>query len=110
VLHGAGGKIDILCGRGHIPFDRTPIPGVGFGRGSPVYPHLPGEDKVDTIVTRHCSRLNPMSSSVVRIEAFDELLTECIASMVVRIYGSFGTQRIIGGQLRVVEEVLDGVC
>jgi hypothetical protein len=49
-----------------------------------------------------------MSGSVIRIEAIEDLLTECIAAMVVRIYGSLGTQRITGGQLRIVERVLDG--
>jgi hypothetical protein len=50
----------------------------------------------------------PYVGSVMWIEAIDDLLTECIMTMVVRIYGSLGTQWIIGGQLRVVEEVLDG--
>jgi hypothetical protein len=79
------------------------------GRALVIDPHLPGEDRVETMVARHCSGLNPMSGSViVQIEAIDDLLTECIATMVVRIYGSLGTQWITGGQLRVVEEVLDG--
>jgi hypothetical protein len=49
-----------------------------------------------------------MSGLVIHIEAIDDLLIECIVAMVVRIYGSLGTQRITGGQLRVVEQVLDG--
>jgi len=49
-----------------------------------------------------------MSGSVIRIETIDDLLMECIAAMVVRIYGSLGTQRITGGQLRVVDRVLNG--
>jgi hypothetical protein len=60
------------------------------------------------MVARHCTGSNPMSGSVIRIEAIDDLLTECITAMVVRIYGSLGTQWITGGQLRVVEQVLDG--
>jgi hypothetical protein len=79
-----------------------------WGRELVIDPHLLGEDRVETIVMRHCSGLNPMSGSVVRIEALDDLLTECIEAMVVRIYGSLGTQWITGGKLRVVEEVLDG--
>jgi hypothetical protein len=63
---------------------------------------------VDTIATHHCSGPNPMSGLVMQIEAIDDLLTKCITIMVVRIYGSLGTQWITGGQLRVVEEVLDG--
>jgi hypothetical protein len=49
-----------------------------------------------------------MSRLVVWIEALYDLLTECIVAMVVRIYGSLSIQQIIGGNLRVVEEVLDG--
>jgi hypothetical protein len=51
---------------------------------------------------------NSMSGSVIQIEVIDDLLTECITAMVVRIYGSLGTQWITGGQLRIVEWVLDG--
>jgi len=60
------------------------------------------------LVARHYTGLNPMSGSVIRIEAIDDLLMECITAMVVRIYGSLGTQQITGGQLRIVEWVLDG--
>jgi hypothetical protein len=62
-----------------------------WGRELAIDPHLPEEDRVETIASWHCSRSNPMSSLVVRIEALDDLLTECIASMVVRIYGSLAT-------------------
>jgi hypothetical protein len=78
------------------------------GMALAIDPHLPGEDRVETMAARHCTGPNPMSGSVIRIEAIDDLLTECIATMVVRIYRSLGTQRITGGQLRVVEQVLDG--
>jgi len=49
-----------------------------------------------------------MSGLVVHIEAIDDLLIKCILTMVVRIYRSLATQRITGGQLKVVEKVLDG--
>jgi hypothetical protein len=49
-----------------------------------------------------------MSGSVVRIEAMDELLHQCITTMIVRIYGSLATQWISGGQLRIMQRVLDG--
>jgi hypothetical protein len=62
-----------------------------------VDPHLLGEDQVETMVARHCTGPNPMSGLVICIEAIDDLLTECIATMVVRIYRSLGTQRITGG-------------
>jgi hypothetical protein len=68
-----------------------------WGRELVVDPHIPGEDRVETITVRHCSGLNPMSGLVVWIEALDDLLTECIETMVVRIYGSLGTQWITGG-------------
>jgi hypothetical protein len=74
----------------------------------PIDPHLLGEDRVGDLVARHCTGSNLMPVSVIRIESIDDLLTECIAAMVVRIYGSLGTQRITSGQLRVVEQVLDG--
>jgi hypothetical protein len=78
------------------------------GMALAIDPHLPEEDRVETMTDRHCTGLNPMLGSVVLIEAIGDLLTECIATMMVRIYGSLGTQRITSGQLRVVEQVLDG--
>jgi hypothetical protein len=38
----------------------------------------------------------------------DALLHQCITVMIVRIYGSLATQRISGGQLRIMQRVLDG--
>jgi hypothetical protein len=78
------------------------------GRALIVDPHLLGEDRVETIMGRHYFKSNPMSGLVMWIEAIDDLFTKYIAAMVVRIYGFLGTHRIIGGQMRVVEEVLDG--
>jgi hypothetical protein len=46
--------------------------------------------------------------SHVRIEAMDALLHHCIATMIVRIYGSLATQWISGGQLRIMQRVLGG--
>jgi hypothetical protein len=78
------------------------------GMALPIDPQLSGDERVGDLVARHCTGPNPMSGSVIQIEAIDDLLTECITAMVVRIYGSLGTQRITGGQLRIVERVLDG--
>jgi len=78
------------------------------GRALAIDPHLSGEDQVETMVACHCSGSNPMLGSVVCIEAIDDLLTEFITAMVVRMYGSLGTQQIIGGKLKVAEEVMDG--
>jgi hypothetical protein len=50
------------------------------------------KDRVGDLVSHHCTRTKPMLSSVIRIEAIDDLLMECIAVMVVRIYRSLGTQ------------------
>jgi hypothetical protein len=49
-----------------------------------------------------------MSGSVVCIEVMDALLHQCIMTMIVRIYGSLATQWISGGQLRIMQRVLDG--
>jgi hypothetical protein len=78
------------------------------GRALAIDPHIPREDRVETMVARNCVGPNPMLSSIICIEAIDEFLTKFITSMVVRIYRFLGTQWITSGQLRVVEEVLDG--
>jgi hypothetical protein len=61
------------------------------GRALAVDPHLPGEDRVETMADHHCSTPNPMSGSVVSIETIDDLFNECIVTMVLRIYRSLGT-------------------
>jgi hypothetical protein len=43
-----------------------------------------------------------MSGSMVRIGAMDSLVYHCIASMIVRVYGSLATQWISGGQQRIM--------
>jgi hypothetical protein len=49
-----------------------------------------------------------MSGSIVSIGAMDALVHHCIATMIVRVYGSFATQRINGGQLSIMGRVLAG--
>jgi len=49
-----------------------------------------------------------MPGLVVHIEVMDKLLHQCIAAMVVRIYGSLANQHISGDQLRIMERVLYG--
>jgi hypothetical protein len=44
----------------------------------------------------------------VSIASIDSLVHHCIAAMIVRVYGSLATQWISGGQLLVLERVLDG--
>jgi hypothetical protein len=43
-----------------------------------------------------------MSGSVVSIGAMDALARRYVETMIVRVYGSLATQRISGGQLRVM--------
>jgi hypothetical protein len=49
-----------------------------------------------------------MSGSVVSIRAMDSLVHRCVATMVVRVYGSLVTQQISGGQLRIMGRALAG--
>jgi hypothetical protein len=49
-----------------------------------------------------------MTGSVVRINALDVLLHRCIASMIVRIYGSTTPHRMSGGELSLMERVVVG--
>jgi hypothetical protein len=49
-----------------------------------------------------------MSGSVARIRAMDALVHTCMEMMVVRVYGSLATQRISGGQLRIMQRALGG--
>jgi hypothetical protein len=104
-------SIDLQCfivREEHLTF--SAIDDVYFLTGLPfcgmaplIDPQLAREDRVGDLEARHCTGLNPMSGSVIHIEAIDDLLMESIEYMVVKIYGSLGTQWITGGQLRVVE-------
>jgi hypothetical protein len=49
-----------------------------------------------------------MSGSIVSIGAMDTLCHRFVAVMIVRVYGSLVTQRISGGQLRVMGRALVG--
>jgi hypothetical protein len=79
-----------------------------YGMALSIDPQLLGYEKVGDLEARCYIRLNPILGSVIQIEAIDDLLMECIIAMLVRIYGSLGTQWITRGQLRIVERVLDG--
>jgi hypothetical protein len=63
----------------------------------PVELMLPANMALSTLGQRYCSRVNFMSSSIVSIRAMDALVHRCIATMIVRVYGSLATQRISGG-------------
>jgi hypothetical protein len=49
-----------------------------------------------------------MSSSMVSIGAMDSLVHRCVATMVVRVYGSLTTQWISAGQLGIMGRMLAG--
>jgi hypothetical protein len=49
-----------------------------------------------------------MIGSAVRISALDVLLHCCVASMIVRVYGSTTPHRISGGELSLMERVVVG--
>jgi hypothetical protein len=82
-----------------LPFWGTPLPAELV---------LPEDVALVTVGWRFCSRENFMSGSIVSIRAVDALAHHCIIVMIVRVYGSLATQRISGGQLSVIERVLDG--
>jgi hypothetical protein len=49
-----------------------------------------------------------MSGSVVSVRAMDALVHHCVVVMIVRVYGTFTTQWISGGQLRIMGRALAG--
>jgi hypothetical protein len=63
---------------------------------------------VGDLVVHHCTGPNPMSGSVIRIEANDDPLDGVHHHYGGEDIRSLGTQWITGGQLRIVERVLDG--
>jgi hypothetical protein len=78
------------------------------GRALPVDPSCQRMCAWQTWRRRYCSGLNFMSGSVAQIEAMDALVHLCIATMIMRIYGSLVTQRINGGMLRIMQRALGG--
>jgi hypothetical protein len=79
-------------------------------RGTPLLaePVLSRDIALATIDERYCSGENFMSGTMVSISDIDSLAHRCIATMIVRIYGSLATQWISGGQLLVLERVVGG--
>jgi hypothetical protein len=76
------------------------------GTSLPAEPVLPADMSLATLDQRYCSRENYMSSSIVSIGVMDALVHRCVATMIVRVYGSLTTQRINGGQLSVMGRAL----
>jgi hypothetical protein len=92
------------CGGGCIFSDWAPL----SGNAPTTEPVLLRDITLATIGERYCSGENFMSGTVVSISAIDSLAHHCIATMIVRVYGSLATQRISGGQLLVLERVVGG--
>jgi hypothetical protein len=82
-----------------LPFRGTPLP---------VDPVLPRDTHLRTVAERYCSGEHYMTRTSVRISGIDALLHRCIATMIVRVYGSRATHRISGGELIVMERVVVG--
>jgi hypothetical protein len=82
-----------------LPFRGTPMLGA---------PMMPRETDLAQYAGRFCSREDYMTGSAVRINALDVLLHRCVASMIVRIYGSTVPHRISGGELMLMERVVVG--
>jgi hypothetical protein len=79
-------------------------------RGTPMLtaPMMPRETDLEEYAGRFFSRGHYMTGSVVRINALDVLLHRCVASMIVRIYGSTAPHQISGGELMLMERVVVG--
>jgi hypothetical protein len=79
-------------------------------RGTPMLttPVMPRETNLAGFARRFCSGRHFMTGSAVRINALDVLLHRCVASMIVRIYGSTAPHRMSGGELSLMERVVVG--
>jgi hypothetical protein len=79
-------------------------------RGTPMLtaPTMSRETDLEEYAGRFCSGGHYMTGSAVRINALDVLLNRCVASMIVRVYGSTVPHRISGGELMLMERVVVG--
>ena len=82
-----------------LPFRGTPLPTELV---------LPRDVALVIVGWRFCSGVNFMLGMVVSVGVMDALAHQCIATIIVRVYGSLAMQRISGGQLCVMERVLAG--
>jgi hypothetical protein len=82
-----------------LPFQGIPLP---------EEPVLPRNGQLATLGQRYCSREDFMLGSMVIIGAMHALVHRYVATIVVRVYGSLATQRISGGQLRIMGRALVG--
>jgi hypothetical protein len=79
-------------------------------RGTPMLtsPTMARGMDLEEYAGQFCPGGDYMTGSAVRINALGVLLHRCVASMVVRIYGSTAPHRISGGELMLVERVVVG--
>jgi hypothetical protein len=79
-------------------------------RGTPMLtpPTMARGVDLEEYAGQFCPGGDYMTGSAVRINALGVLLHRCVASMVVRIYGSTAPHRISGGELMLVERVVVG--
>jgi hypothetical protein len=71
-------------------------------------PVMPRETDLAGFARRFFSGGHYMTGSTVRINALDVLLHRCVASMIVRIYGSTAPHQISGGEMSLMERVVVG--
>ena len=88
-------KFFIVSGK-HLAFfaeeDVYFLTGLPFwGTLLPAEPVVVGEGQLATLAQTYCSGEDFMSGSVVRIGVMDALVHRCMATMVVRVYGSLMT-------------------
>jgi hypothetical protein len=79
-----------------------------WGMSLPVDPKFPRNVHLKDLAHDYYLGPNIMLVSVLCIEAMDSLMHHCIVAIIVRIYGSLATQWISGGQLRIMQRILDG--
>jgi hypothetical protein len=82
-----------------LPFRGTPLP---------ADPVLSRDTQLHTVTERYCSGKRYMAGMAVSISGIDSLLHRCIATMIIRVYGSLVTHRISGGKLFLMERVVVG--
>jgi hypothetical protein len=82
-----------------LPFRGTPLP---------ADPVLPRDTPLQEVAERYCSGKHYMTGSSVCISSIDSLLHECVAAMIVRVYGTRAPHRISGGELLLMERVVVG--
>jgi hypothetical protein len=73
-----------------------------------VEPVVLGDGQLTDLALTYCLGEDFMSGSVVRIGVMDALVHCCVATIIMRVYGSLVTQRINGGQLRIMQRALRG--